>query len=155
MHADAWFRRLSTGPVEGRHQFSIALSEALPDAVGLFEELPEEGAAIGDRILPRSSNDLMQQWLTEVVDRVERAGLPLDLATEDDATFVATSTGEMLEDAENKPQQRPSIVKTNGGWELRGDFSGLGGRQGRHTEDFEELWSDLTRTYREEPTATW
>ena len=155
MHADAWFRRLSTGPVEGRRQFSLALSEALPDAVGLFEELPEEGAAVGEGILPRSTNDLMQQWLTEVVARIERAGLPLELAAEEDATFVATSAGEMLEEPENKPAPRPSISKANGRWEFRGEFPGLGGRQGRHTEDFEELWADLTRTYREEPSATW
>ncbi|HLF70386.1 MAG TPA: 1,2-phenylacetyl-CoA epoxidase subunit PaaC [Actinomycetota bacterium] len=30
-----------------------------------------------------------------------------------------------------------------------------GGRHGIHTADFDQLWDDLTRTYREEPTATW
>lgn len=33
--------------------------------------------------------------------------------------------------------------------------SASGGRHGVHTEDFDQLWDDLTRTYREEPTATW
>jgi ring-1,2-phenylacetyl-CoA epoxidase subunit PaaC len=154
MHADAWFRRLSSGPLEGRHQFSLALSEALPDAIGLFEELPDEDLALAEGVLTASSNTLMQLWLADVIERIESAGLPLDLEPDDDATFVATSAGEMLEEAHQAPR-RPSIVKSNGAWELRGEFSGLGGRRGRHTEAFEELWADLTRTYREEPTATW
>lgn len=154
LHADAWFRRVSTGPVEGRHQFSVALSEALPESVGLFEETPGEDQAIEAGILSRSSKDLLQEWLTEVIDRIEATGLALDLDPEDEADLIATSTGEMLEETHN-PLSRPSITRVNGYWEIRGDVPGLGGRRGSHTEDFAHLWDDLTKTYREEPSATW
>jgi ring-1,2-phenylacetyl-CoA epoxidase subunit PaaC len=154
LHADAWFRRVSTGPVEGRHQFSVALTEALPESIGLFEETLIEEQALESGILSRSSKDLLQEWLTEVIDRIEAAGLAIDLDPDTDADLIATSTGEMIEEP-HPPASRPFISRANGYWEIRGDLPGLGGRRGNHTEDFAHLWDDLTKTYREEPTATW
>jgi ring-1,2-phenylacetyl-CoA epoxidase subunit PaaC len=154
LHADAWFRRVSTGPVEGRHQFSVALSDALPESVGLFEETSAEREALDAGILTRPSKELLQEWLTEVMERVEQAGLTLDIEPDTDADLIATSTGEMIEEP-HQSVSKPSISRTNGYWEVRGDLSGMGGRRGNHTEDFAHLWDDLTKTYREEPTATW
>lgn len=136
LHAEAWFHRLASGPIEGRHQYGIALSEAMNDAAGLFE--PIEGEA---EVVPVLSDELRRRWLDEVVKRTEEVGLQLDLAPEEDAEIVATSTGEMMEQQHSPPRRQ--------------DAAGLGGRQGRHSPEFHELWEDLTRTYREEPTATW
>lgn len=154
MHADAWFRRLAHGPLEGRHQISLALSEGLPDSVGLFESTAEETAALENAILPDQMEGLLHAWLDTVVGRIEEMGLPIDLAGQEEGEFVPTSAGEMIEPA-HAAGARPSIAKVNGRWVLEGAFEGLGGRHGRHSPDFDSLWDDLTKTYREDPAATW
>lgn len=136
LHSDAWFNRLASGPVEGRHEFALALSEAMTHALGLFE--PIEGE---EEVVSITSNELRHRWLDEVVGRAEEVGLQLDLEPDEDAEIVATSTGEIMEHPHEAP--RPQ------------DTAGFGGRRGRHSPEFRELWEDLTRTYREEPTATW
>lgn len=155
MHADAWFRRLAKGPLEGRHQFALSLSEVLPDTVGLFEAFESEAEALDLGILKVGSADLLQKWLTETVDRIEAAGVPLEITREDDSEFVATAAGEMIEHPHEKSERPPSISRAEGKWRLEGSFPGMGGRGGKHSPEFTELWEDLTRTYREEPTATW
>jgi len=155
LHADAWFRRAAGGPVEGRHQFALAISSALPEALGLFEPLQNEPAALESGILLASSNDLMQQWLSEVMERIDQAGMPISLPDEsEEGEFVATSTGELIESPHDQKAPR-SIRRQDGRWIVSGSFSGSGGRHGKHTEDFAQLWDDLTKTYREEPAATW
>lgn len=156
LHADAWFRRLAGGPVEGRHQLALALSAALPDAVGLFEPFDAEAAAVDNGILPRPSKDLLQEWLTDVIGRIEETGLPFSLSPgEEEGEFVPTSTGELIEPAHAESPPPPSITHENGRWVLEGAFPGMGGRRGKHSRDFDDLWDDLTKTYREEPAATW
>lgn len=155
LHADAWFRRLAAGPVEGRHQLALSISEALPEAVGLFEGIENEAEAVSNGILPRSNEDLLQEWLTDVLGKMEDAGLPFTISPgQDDAQFVPTSAGELIE-PKHEAVRRPSIRTGNGRWMLEGDFPGMGGRRGRHSDDFAGLWEDLTKTYREEPGATW
>jgi ring-1,2-phenylacetyl-CoA epoxidase subunit PaaC len=155
LHADAWFQRLSRGPVEGRHEFAMQLGKTVPDAVGLFEGTSWEPGAVENGIMPESFEELLQRWLDDVVGRIEDAGLPLEWDPDDDAEFVPTSAGEMIEQPHNKPARPPSITRQNDRFLLEGDFPGMGGRLGHHSEAFEDLWDDLTKTYREEPTATW
>lgn len=154
LHADAWFRRLTSGPVEGRRQFALALSELVPEAVGLFEPIEREPQALEVAVLPTSSEDLLQEWLSEVLGRLDGAGLPLTVARENEGEVVPTSAGELIEQAHQSPRG-PSIKRSNGRWMLEGTFPAMGGRRGKHSEDFDALWNDLTMTYREEPAATW
>ncbi|MGH2813205.1 MAG: 1,2-phenylacetyl-CoA epoxidase subunit PaaC [Actinomycetota bacterium] len=156
LHADAWIRRLSTGPVEGRHELSLALSRAIPDAVGLFEPTESESEALETGVISEPSETLLQRWLDEVIGRLDQAGIAYSLEPEDDdAEFVPTSTGEMIEHPHGGAPRPPSITRNDGRWTLSGDFPGMGGRRGSHSPDFDGLWDDLTKTYREEPTATW
>lgn len=127
LHADAWFRRLAGGPVEARREFGAALSAALAEAAGIFENLEEEAEAIEAGIWPAPSDELMQNWLSEVTEKIDAAGLPL------------TAEG---------------IQRVNG-WSIPAGSPAFGGRHGRHSDDFAPLWDDLTKTYREEPSATW
>ena len=155
LHAQAWFKRLATGPVEGRHQIALALSESLVDAAGLFEPIADEGSALSDGILNKSYDDLRQVWLSEVMHRIEAEGLPMSLSESDDnVKFLPTSSGELLEAPDSKDQP-PALEMKNGTWRLVGSLTGLGGRSGKHSPEFQELWEDLTNTYREEPSATW
>jgi ring-1,2-phenylacetyl-CoA epoxidase subunit PaaC len=42
------------------------------------------------------------------------------------------------------------------GWgAIVGGWGGAGGRHGRHSEDFEPLWEEMTKLYRDHPGATW
>ena len=47
------------------------------------------------------------------------------------------------------------LLRIDGRWVHQGRFSGEGGRRGRHSDDFVELWEDLTGLYRAHPGATW
>jgi 1,2-phenylacetyl-CoA epoxidase catalytic subunit len=42
-----------------------------------------------------------------------------------------------------------------GGWVLGGECAGAGGRRGHHTEDFTQLWDEMTGLYRAMPGARW
>jgi len=153
-HAEAWLERLANGPVEGRHQISAALISAMRDAVGLFEPIEDEEVALADKVMPNTSEELLQKWLTEVTKRIESAGIVLDLASKDGAELLPTSSGELPQPLEDTTQPA-SISYRDGRWVLDGTLSGFGGRRGAHSEDFTALWDDLTRTYREAPAATW
>jgi len=156
LHAEAWFSRLSTGPMEGRHELTVALSEALSDAIGLFETIDSEKVALEYSILPESNEDLLQKFLSDASERIESYGLPFRLSSsESEGEFLATSSGEMIEGSDDQAAPPPAITEADGKWQVTGEFAGMGGRRGKHSPDFEELWDDLTKTYREEPSATW
>lgn len=156
LHADAWFRRLASGPAEGRHALAGALARALLETAAIFEELADESELVKSGLLPEPNADMQQQWLQVVMDAIEGAGMPMDVMHETGA-MLPTSSGAILE----KPAQGNGgthVARTEGNegaWNIEGALPGLGGRSGKHSEDFHELWDDLTRTYREEPTATW
>jgi hypothetical protein len=89
------------------------------------------------------------------MERIDQAGIPLSISAEDNgAEFVATSTGELIEN-QHQAVALPAIRQGDDGWILEGDFPGRGGRYGMHSDYFAALWDDLTKTYREEPAATW
>ena len=153
LHAEAWLQRLANGPVEGRHQISAALITAMGDAVGLFEQIEDEENALADKVMPIASQELLQQWLDQVTKQIETAGITLDFSSNEAAEFLPTSSGELAQGAPGVTQ--PSIALKDGRWVIDETHPGFGGRRGVHSEDFAPLWDDLTRTYREAPTATW
>ena len=65
-HAGAWFDRLVAGPLEARQRFAEGLSAALGEAVGLFEPLPGEEELVADGVLPKTSEELLGEWLGEL-----------------------------------------------------------------------------------------
>ena len=154
-HGQAWFRRLSEGPVEARHRLAQGLSAALTDAVALFEPLPDEDQLRNDGVLPSSSEELLAQWLERLGKELEAVSLDYVLEHHGPVggEMVPTSSGEI--EAEREALEVPGIARREGRWVHEGGFGGAGGRRGRHSEDFPPLWEEMTRLYREHPGATW
>jgi ring-1,2-phenylacetyl-CoA epoxidase subunit PaaC len=153
-HARLWFRRLTDGPVEARQRFAQGLESAIGEALAIFEALPEEEALLESGVLPRSSEDLLAEWLERTGNELEEASLDWVLAAHAKAggEMVPTSSGEI----EAGPAlQVPGIERRDGTWVHLGEFAGAGGRHGRHTEDFQALWEEMTGLYRAIPGATW
>jgi ring-1,2-phenylacetyl-CoA epoxidase subunit PaaC len=153
-HARAWFHRLAGGPVTGRQRLAEGLSAALGEAMALFEPLPGEEELVADGVLPRSNEDLLETWLGALGDELEAASL--------DFVFErhAPGTGEMVPTASGEIEEEalfavPGIVRRDGRWMHEGGFAGAGGRHGRHSDDFDALWEEMTALYRAHPGATW
>jgi ring-1,2-phenylacetyl-CoA epoxidase subunit PaaC len=153
-HANQWFRRFSQGPVEARQRFAQGLEAAVGEALALFETLPEEEQLVADGVLPRSSEDLLTEWLGELGGALEEASLDWVLASHAKAggEMVPTSSGEIRQ---GPTLTVPGIERRDGRWAHVGAFAGDGGRRGRHTEDFRVLWEEMTALYRKIPGATW
>ena len=154
-HAEAWFGRLASGPMEARQRFADGLSRGLPDAVALFEPLPGEEALLEDGTLPASNEELLGRWLERLGAALEDVSLDYLLEHHGPlgGEMVPTSSGEI--EAEREELQVPGIVRRDGRWVHEGAFEGAGGRHGRHSDDFLPLWEEMTRLYREHPGATW
>jgi ring-1,2-phenylacetyl-CoA epoxidase subunit PaaC len=144
LHADMWLKRLAHGPVEGRSKLSRALAEAYPDALGLFEPIAEEEQAVKEGLVTVPSTELQQRFTDLVATSLEELDLPgaFTRVPEQKAEFVASSSGDLIES--------DAPIEHGGG-----PNESLGGRAGKHTPDFEELWKVMTHTYREVPGATW
>ena len=152
-HARAWFERLAHGPVTGRQHLADGLEAAVPEALALFEPLPDEGSVVADGALPRSSQDMLQEWL-------ERVGADLEAASLDFVLERHAPVGEMVPTGSGEvpvaePLTVPGVARRDGRWVHEGAFAGAGGRQGHHSEDFTPLWEDLTGLYRAHPGARW
>jgi len=153
-HARQWFTRLATGPVEARQRLAEGLEAALPEAIALFEGLPEEDALLADGTLVDSNEHLLGEWLARIGHDLEAASLDWVLSAHQRAggEMVPTSSGEI----EVGPTLSvPGVERRDGRWAHVGEFGGAGGRRGRHTEDFDELWREMTGLYRQVPGATW
>jgi ring-1,2-phenylacetyl-CoA epoxidase subunit PaaC len=153
-HALAWFHRVSAGPsVTARERFAEGLSGGLGEAMALFEPLPGEDALVADGVLPRSNEELLGEWLAGVGEALEAASLDYVLARHGAAgEMVPTGSGEVAEEETLSP---PGVVRRDGRWVHEGGFAGAGGRQGRHSDDFEPLWEEMTTLYRAHPGARW
>ena len=154
-HAQAWFDRLAAGPLEARQRFAEGLAQALADAVGVFEPLPGEEQLVADGVLPRSSEELLAAWLGPLGEALEEASLDyvLERHLAKVGEMVPTSSGEIESDGELL--HGPGLQRRDGRWVHEGEFAGAGGRHGRHSDDFEPLWDEMTKLYREHPGATW
>jgi len=144
LHADAWIRRISQGPVEGRTRLIDALTQTFSEAVGLFEPYELEADAVKEGWLTVPSDELGRRFSERAAQALDEFGLPTDVrgTLDDHAEFIASSSGDL-------------IVEDEGGSEAVTRPSGLGGRRGDHTEDFDELWGVMTKTYRAHPGASW
>ncbi|MFN2587895.1 MAG: 1,2-phenylacetyl-CoA epoxidase subunit PaaC [Actinomycetota bacterium] len=145
IHADAWIQRIVHGPVEGRTKLVEAVSEAYPEALGLFEPVENEDAALGEGLLPVPSGELLQRFVDRTASALDELGLPTEARAlaDETAEFVASSSGDLIaREAGEEPAQaaRPAA---------------FGGRSGRHTDGFKELWDVMTVTYRSHPGASW
>ena len=157
-HARAWFERLATGPVEARQRFSDALADALPEALALFEPLPDEDALLADGALPRANEELLRSWLGWIGADLEAVGLDhvLEAGTGDAVGEVlptSSGTSEVTETA--RTLRVPGVQRRDGHWIHAGGFEGAGGRSGHHSEDFDALWDEMTGLYRAHPGVRW
>jgi ring-1,2-phenylacetyl-CoA epoxidase subunit PaaC len=145
MHAELWMNRVARGPVEGRRKLVDAVAAAYPDALGLFEEIDLEEKAVHEGLLPVPSAELRKRFATLAVERLDALGLPSEVHSHagDSAEFVASSSGDLIESAGR-----------SSGDDERHEAS-LGGRRGRHSRDFDELWRIMTSQYQDNPGATW
>jgi ring-1,2-phenylacetyl-CoA epoxidase subunit PaaC len=152
-HARLWFDRLSAGPVAARERFAAGLTQALREALGLFEALSGEDQLVAEGVLPRSNEDLLAEWLERIGRELEASSLDFVLAEHREmGEMIPTSSG-VVEEAHTLAV--PGIERRDGRWVHVGEFSGVGGRQGRHTEDFVALWEEMTNLYRSVPGASW
>jgi ring-1,2-phenylacetyl-CoA epoxidase subunit PaaC len=144
MHADAWMKRVAAGPVEGRTKIIDALADALGEATGLFEPIEQEDEAVASGFLPAPMRELLARYREETAQHLDSLGLPTDIGhrLDESAEFVASSSGDLIAQGEGS-EPAPAARR------------GLGGRRGDHGEEFQELWADLTATYRMSPGATW
>jgi len=155
LHARTWLDRLAHGPVDARRKLGEGLVAAFGEALGLFEPLPAEGDLVADGVLPVPHAELLQRWLDMIAADFDALGLERVLeegATMADPEFVPTSSGEMEAPA---TLSGPHVERRDRGWVPVGEFTGRGGRHGQHSEDFAEVWQDMTGTYRAHPGATW
>ncbi|MEA2497905.1 MAG: ring,2-phenylacetyl-CoA epoxidase subunit PaaC [Actinomycetota bacterium] len=144
IHAEMWLKRIARGPIEGRNKLIHALEEVLLDSSGLFEPLPEEDTALTEGWVTASSQELAARFLARTNAWLDEVGIPIgphSIAGER-AEFVASSSGDLIEEA------GPSLDEAH-------TSKGGGGRSGRHSPDFTELWDVMTKTYREHPGARW
>jgi ring-1,2-phenylacetyl-CoA epoxidase subunit PaaC len=146
IHAESWMKRVARGPVEGRTKLADATALAFPETIGLFEPFENEDDAVKQGWLPVPSDELRRRFFDKVQTSLDDLGLPTEIHSHTAATaeFVASSSGDLISD--------------EGGTDAGSDTPGsdaLGGRQGRHTDDFQSLWADMTTQYRAHPGARW
>jgi ring-1,2-phenylacetyl-CoA epoxidase subunit PaaC len=151
LHADAWLKRIGHGPVEGRAKLIEGLAHALAEADGIFEPIDDEDQAVYQGLLPVPLSELRRRFLAVVTRRLDELGLPTDIGAplDESAEFVASSSGDLIASAAAPPGGAEGAVRT------REEPAGRGGRYGRHTGDFEQLWGEMTSTYRSSPGASW
>jgi ring-1,2-phenylacetyl-CoA epoxidase subunit PaaC len=144
IHAETWMKRVAHGPVEGRTKLAQAVSVAFPEAVGLFEPIENEDQAMAEGLLPASSDELSQRFVKQTSAALDDLGLPGHVVPRpgERAEFVASSSGDLIAD------EGPS------GDEQQADPA-LGGRRGRHSDAFHDLWEIMTKNHRENPGASW
>jgi len=152
-HARIWFRRLAEGPVQARERLSEGLEQAVPEALALFEQLPDEEALVRDGVLPTPMEELLGVWLAGLGADLESVSLDYVLSRHKRVgELVPTSSGEA---EEGSTLEVPGLERRGDRWVHVGGFVGAGGRRGRHTEDFDALWEEMTMLYRAVPGATW
>lgn len=144
LHADTWLKRVSQGPVEGRKRLADSIMTALREASSLFEPFELEEEAVKEGWLPVPSGELRQRFMQRAAEKLDAMGLPTEVSShaDDRAEFVASSSGDLIADEGDEPQQ------------ASGDDAS-GGRRGKRTSDFDALWDDMTAMYRTNPGATW
>lgn len=144
IHADSWMKRVAKGPVEGRTKLMDAIGIAFVEALGLFEPIDPEDAAVKEGWLPTPVDEMRRRFLDRTAAALDDLGLPTETHAHaaERAEFVASSSGDLI-DAPGTTEPESSAP------------DGLGGRRGKHTPDFDSLWEDMTGQYRAHPGASW
>ncbi|MFN2526031.1 MAG: 1,2-phenylacetyl-CoA epoxidase subunit PaaC [Actinomycetota bacterium] len=147
IHADTWMKRVAHGPVEGRNRLADAVTDALPQAIGLFEPYQLEDQARDEGWLPVASKELAERFFETTTRALDELGFPTETHSRPDqrAEFVASSSGDLIAGEAEPGEDRPG----------EGTQSATGGRYGRHTSEFEALWAEMTGQFRAHPGATW
>ncbi len=136
MHVYAWLERLANSTPEARQRLEQAFERLWPDALGMFEELSGEDALLRAGILTKSSAQLQQEWLAAIAPTFERLHLPFPVLRTEYAVG----------------KERASLTRTTYQPTIA---ARTGGRRGEHTQDFYNLWDQMTMVYRLEPQAQW
>ncbi|MEM8532780.1 MAG: 1,2-phenylacetyl-CoA epoxidase subunit PaaC [Chloroflexota bacterium] len=89
LHANTWLQRLAEGGTEAQQRQRDAFDALWPDALGLFEPISDEAELLAAGILPESSAELQNRWLTRIEEPLRRLGLD----------FPFTDAGEQWETA--------------------------------------------------------
>ena len=144
IHADIWMKRVAHGPVEGRTKLEAGLAAAFDEAVGLFEPIDLEDEAVDEGWLSIPSGEMRATFVERAGSVLDDLGLPTEVrkGLDDQAEFVASSSGDLIESASGTVASKQRTT-------------GVGGRRGKHTGDFEQLWGEMTKTYRTDPEASW
>ena len=145
IHADTWLKQIARGPVEGRTKLGQSMSDALPEAFGLFEPIENEDQALAEGLMPTSSEELSQRFADKVSSVFDEFGFSGHMIPQpgDRAEFVASSSGDLIAGEEGPGEEEPE------------SDTALGGRRGKHSDEFKELWDIMTLTYRENPGTSW
>jgi ring-1,2-phenylacetyl-CoA epoxidase subunit PaaC len=152
-HGRTWFRRVAEDGVTARDRLAAGLELTVPEAMALFEALPGEEALLSEGVLTRESADLLAAWLERIGSDLESVSLDYVLTRHTRlGEFIPTSSGEVEEHDELTV---PGVERRDGTWIHVGAFAGTGGRHGRHSEDFEPLWQEMTALHRAFPGASW
>ena len=143
LHANAWIKRVAEGPVEGRTRLIDALGQCFPEALELFDSLELEDSILEEGLLPCPSSELRARFSKRATNELADFGLPevIHRDLDDSAEFLASSSGDLI-----ASDQTTSNTSTR---------SGIGGRTGRHSDDFKTLWDEMTSTHRLHPDAQW
>ena len=148
IHADMWLSRIAHGPVEGRTKLIGAISDAYAEMMGLFEPFEGEEEAVKQGWWPVPSERLRESFAETTAASLEAWGLPTHEQPDRQggAEFVASSSGDLIASEKSSHPESNGATSSN---------EGLGGRRGRHTNDFDNLWAVMTSTYQGHPGARW
>jgi ring-1,2-phenylacetyl-CoA epoxidase subunit PaaC len=135
MHVNIWFERIAQGTPTARQRLEQALESLWPDALGLFEQFPDEETLLQNGILTTSNAQLQLTWLASIAPIFERLQLAFPAPPETRISLGSDTHGER--------EYQPTIAPR------------LGGRYGQHTQDFRTLWEQMTMVYRLDPQASW
>ena len=155
MHVHIWLERLANSTPEARQRLELALQQLWPDALGMFEPFPDEAALLSAGILTTPSAHLQQEWLTTITPIFKHLYLDFPIVKEGIESRGAdlSSTGDR-----ETSQLAMSLAQTNAIANQTTAAESIiiprtGGRRGEHTQDFRDLWEQMTMVYRMEPQA--
>ena len=126
LHGDMWMNRLAMLSEDSRNRLVASLEILWPDALGVFEPLPGEADLVADGTLPSTMAEMQTEWLAQIAPYFYNLNLPFP-AEQDPDTRQYSATVQPV----------------------------YGGRRGEHTEEFTELWTEMTSVYRLDPEAIW
>ena len=131
MHGDMWMARLAAWSDESRQRIIEALDELWPYALGIFEPIPGEDELSGSGIIP-TMKSLQDSWVSATAPHFLNYNLPFPPAFNPGANQFEASILDL-------PNGKPVY----------------GGRRGEHSDEFRQLWEEMTEVYRVAPNAIW